>query len=103
MPVYVGFVVYKVVLEQVFLLICSFSLFIIIQSMLSVTIDQLCGILVIDSNTEYPKHTKGIEGICGCSPEMVTLRIRIHQFTANDHPHTWNSRCLQFITAFYNI
>ena len=58
MPVSVGFVVYKVVLGQVFLLICIFPLFIIIQSMLSFTIDQICGILVTDSSkVEYLKHT----------------------------------------------
>ena len=49
---------YNVVLGQVFLLICIFPLFIIIQSMLSFAIDQLCGILVTDSsNFEYLKHT----------------------------------------------
>jgi hypothetical protein len=56
-PVCVGFVVYKVVLGQALFSICSFPLFIIIHSVFSFTVDQLCGILVIDSNTEYLKHT----------------------------------------------
>ena len=34
----------------------------------------------------------------------VTHRIRIHQFTANDQPHAWSSRCLQFtIALFYTL
>jgi hypothetical protein len=56
-PVDMGFVVCKVVSGHIFLLMCSFPVFIIIQSLLPYTFDQLCRILVTDSDTEYPKHT----------------------------------------------